>query len=226
MIPGLGLIVVAAGSSARMQGTDKVWALLDHHTVLWHSLHALIGVAERTVVVVQAGQKERAQYEVAALECSPTIVEGGPRRQDSVARGLDQLQSQSMVAVHDAARPLARVGLIQQGVELLATCDGAVPALPVSDTIKQVDDHGDVLQSIDRSTLRAVQTPQLFRLRSLQSAHASEYASVNSATDDAGLLEACQFRVRVFPGQEGNFKITTSYDLWLVRQVVKNWKTS
>lgn len=222
MIPGLGLIIVAAGSSARMEGTDKVWALLDRNTVLWHSLHALSDAAERTVVVVRSDHRERAHVELTAFEHQATIVEGGPRRQDSVARGLAHLQNMFFIAVHDAARPLARPDVIYRGVELLETWDGAVPALSVPDTVKQVDDHGGVVQTIDRTTLRAVQTPQVFRMRSLQDAHASEYAFGNSATDDAGLLESCRFRVTVFPGQEGNFKITTPYDLWLARQLVKS----
>ena len=226
MIPGLGLIIVAAGSSSRMQGTDKIWALLDHRSVLWHSLHALSGVAEHTVVVVREGQQDAAQAELATIGRPTTIVSGGPRRQDSVARGLDEVHAMSIVAVHDAARPLAVAALLLRGVELLDACDGAVPALPVSDTIKPIDEHGSVLRTVDRSTLRSVQTPQVFRLQALQHAHASQHASARSVTDDASLLEACRFKVRTFPGQEGNVKITTAFDLWLARQLLKHGHTS
>lgn len=226
MIRGLGLVVVAAGSSARMQGTDKIWAMLDGHTVVWHSLHALSGIAEHTVLVVREEQQARARAELASLAHLPRIVPGGPRRQDSVARGLDELRGASIVAVHDAARPLVKSDLLVQGVKLVKTCDGAVPALPVTDTIKQIDDHAGVVRTIDRSALRSIQTPQVFRLSALKEAHATQQASANLATDDAALLEACHFDVRVFPGWEGNFKITTAYDLSMARLVVAHWRES
>jgi 2-C-methyl-D-erythritol 4-phosphate cytidylyltransferase len=226
VIHGLGLIVVAAGSSARMQGTDKIWALLDRHSVVWHSVNALSALAEQTVVVVREEQRARAQVELASLEQAPRIVPGGPRRQDSVARGLSELHGASIVAVHDAARPLVEADLLVQGAELVKKCDGAVPALPVTDTIKEIDDHDGVVRTIDRSGLRSIQTPQVFRLSALLEAHASRHASSTLATDDAALLEACHFDVRVFPGRDGNFKITTSYDLKLAQLVVANWGAS
>jgi 2-C-methyl-D-erythritol 4-phosphate cytidylyltransferase len=222
VIRGLGLVVVAAGSSVRMQGTDKIWALLDGHSVVWHALHGLCMVAEHTVLVVREGQESRAQVEVASLERPPTIVSGGTRRQDSVARGLRVLHEASVVAVHDAARPFSQCSLLVQGVELVQACDGAVPALPVTDTIKEIDGRAGIVRTIDRDALRAVQTPQVFRSTALREAYASEYAIANTATDDAGLLEACDFDVRVFPGQEGNFKITTEFDLKLARIFLAN----
>ncbi len=222
MIPGLGLVVVAAGTSSRMQGVDKIWIRLGEHTVLWHSLRALGSEAEHTVLVVRAGQENRARAEFASLGSSLTVVTGGPRRQDSVSLGLEQLQGASIVAVHDAARPLATADLVRQGVDLVQTCDGAIPALPVTDTIKQVDGDGVIVQTVDRSSLRSVQTPQVFRARALRHAHASAHAATKSVTDDAELMEACQFEVRAFPGLEGNLKITTSYDLWLARLLVAN----
>lgn len=217
MIAGLGLIVVAAGSSQRMEGVDKVWARLGEGSVLSHSLRHLARMAQWTVVVVHESQQARARAELSSGGSGLDVVSGGLTRQDSVAAGLNVLTDATVVAVHDAARPFADPSLLQRGVDLVRTCDGAVPGIPVSDTIKRVDLDGAILGTMDRTILRAVQTPQVFRRKPLQVAHASEYAARRTSTDDAALLEACGFDVRVFPGHASNFKITTEYDLKLAR---------
>jgi 2-C-methyl-D-erythritol 4-phosphate cytidylyltransferase len=221
VIEGLGLIIVAAGSSTRMQGIDKVWAPLGDNTVVWHSLQALGPIAQFTIVVVQHGQLARAKDELGGLERTPTIVTGGGLRQQSVACGLKALPPVSTVAVHDAARPFAEPETLLRGVALLQECDGAIPGLPVTDTIKQTDEASRVVRTVDRSQLRSVQTPQIFRHGSLLAAHASEHAASSIATDDAALLEACHFDVRVFPGQLDNFKITTEHDLRIARLLLQ-----
>jgi 2-C-methyl-D-erythritol 4-phosphate cytidylyltransferase len=220
VIEGLGLVIVAAGTSNRMHGIDKIWARLGEHSVVWHSLHNLGNVAEHTVVVVQESHRERAQEELLSFERTPTIVAGGLWRQDSVARGLAALPSVPVVAIHDAARPFAGPDLLLRGTELIQNCDGAIPGLPVTDTIKRVDERGGIILTLERETLRSVQTPQVFRRHSLMEAHSWERASLGTATDDASLLEACGREVRVFPGQWGNFKITTEYDLRLARLLI------
>ena len=220
MIEGLGLVIVAAGTSNRMNGIDKIWAPLGEHSVVWHSVHKLGSVAEHTVVVVHETHTERAQSEFVSLERTPTIVAGGVRRQDSVSRGLAALPAVRIVAIHDAARPFAKPDLLFRGAELIEDCDGAIPGLPVTDTIKQVDIREGIILTVERDSLRAVQTPQVFRRDSLVEAHLSERASLGTATDDASILEACGRRVRVFPGQWGNFKITTEYDLRLARLLI------
>lgn len=226
MIPGLGLVVVAAGSSARMGGVDKVWATLGSHSVVWHSVRTLGPLAERVVVVVRAGDEDRAEDEFASAPFSVYVVVGGPTRQDSVACGMRHLTSVHIVAVHDAARPFAEPRLLRQGVELVQSCDAAIPGIPVADTIKQVDEHGSVVQTLERTALRSVQTPQVFRFQALVDAHASTDASLTSATDDAALLEACRYDVRVFPGQVDNFKITTEYDLRVARLLMADGPTN
>jgi 2-C-methyl-D-erythritol 4-phosphate cytidylyltransferase len=220
VIEGLGLVIVAAGSSTRMQGIDKVWATLGHHSVLWHSLNTLGAIAEHTVVVVHDQHRARAVAEFSSLDRVPTIVTGGLLRQESVARGLAMLPPVTIVAIHDAARPFAEPGLLFRGTELIQKCDGAVPGLRVTDTIKQVDERAGIIMTLDRDSLRSVQTPQVFRRHSLLEAHSSNRASSGTATDDASLLEACDYNVCVFPGQVGNFKITTEYDLKVARLLV------
>jgi 2-C-methyl-D-erythritol 4-phosphate cytidylyltransferase len=225
MIDELGLIIVAAGSSNRMKGIDKVWAPLGDHSVVYHCLHALAPIAKHTVVVVREGQRARAGQEFAPLDRAPAVVTGGTRRQESVARGLAALPPVRIVAVHDAARPFAEPAILFRGAELVQQCDGAIPGLPVTDTMKQVDQRAQVVATVDRSPLRSVQTPQVFRRDALVAAHTSAYASGSEATDDAALLEACNFKVFVFPGDPGNFKITTEHDLRVARLLLADVPT-
>jgi 2-C-methyl-D-erythritol 4-phosphate cytidylyltransferase len=140
-----------------------------------------------------------------------TVVAGGQERSQSVAAGLAALRVDvDVVLVHDAARCLAPAALFDRLVAaVLAGHDAVVPGLPVTDTIKQVDDEGHVVATPDRSSLRAVQTPQAFRRSVLRAAHASGA----DATDDAALVERSGGRVLVIEGDELAFKVTTPADL-------------
>ncbi|HZQ78798.1 MAG TPA: 2-C-methyl-D-erythritol 4-phosphate cytidylyltransferase [Acidimicrobiia bacterium] len=143
-----------------------------------------------------------------------TAVAGGPSRAASVRAGLAAVPvGADIVVVHDAARPLAGPGLFERVVAAVrAGADGAVPGVPVPDTIKRVD-SGDgraiVVETLDRPTLRAVQTPQAFRADVLRRAHAGG----GDATDDAALVEALGATVVVVEGDPANLKITTADDL-------------
>jgi 2-C-methyl-D-erythritol 4-phosphate cytidylyltransferase len=151
------------------------------------------------------------------------VVAGGKSRADSVRHGLAGVPAHAeVIVVHDAARPLATT---ETFVTLLAALDedgvaGAVPGLAPSDTIKAVDQAGNVTGTLDRSTLVAVQTPQAFWAEALRAAHQSESvrdwedgAGAPPPTDDAMLVEESGGRVRVVPGQPDNLKITTADDL-------------
>ena len=118
-----------------------------------------------------------------------------------------------MVLVHDAARPLTTAAVFEAVLGALGEggVDGAVPGVPVHDTIKQVDTSQTITATLDRTTLVAVQTPQGFRAAALRRAHAAD--GTDGATDDAVLVEAVGGRVRVVPGDPGNLKITTPEDL-------------
>ena len=143
-------------------------------------------------------------------------VAGGPRRRDSVARGLDRVPADvDLVLVHDAARPLASAALIRRVIDRLRAGDvgGVVPAVPIRDTIKQTDAEV-VTGTVDRSSLVAVQTPQGFVASVLRRAHA---AGEEDVTDDAMLVEALGERVVTVPGDPTNIKITYPEDLELAR---------
>lgn len=140
------------------------------------------------------------------------VVPGGLSRSQSVRSGLDRVPaSAEVIVVHDAARPLARLELWQAVIGALADgADAAIPAAPVTDTVKEVGPAGR-LTTLDRSALVTVQTPQAFRASTLRDAHRSD----SEATDDAALVEAAGGRVVLVPGPGENIKITCAEDLHL-----------
>ena len=145
-------------------------------------------------------------------------MEGGATRSESVRRGLAVVPAEAeIVVVHDAARPFATAELYAAVIAAVRDgADGAVPGLPVTDTIKIVDDAMTVMTTPDRSTLVAVQTPQAFAARALRAAH----TGAAEGTDDAALVEACGGRVVVVPGEPDNRKLTVPEDLaWARRRV-------
>jgi 2-C-methyl-D-erythritol 4-phosphate cytidylyltransferase len=204
-------IVVAAGSGSRL-GADvpKAFVEVGRRTLLEHAVGALRAHPRvgDCVVVVPADRVDQA----AALTGLPTVA-GGASRQDSVDAGLRALAAEpDLVLVHDAARAFVPVEVIERVLRALDDgADAAVPGLPVTDTIKQVDGRGRVVATIDRSALVAVQTPQGFRRAALAAAHAR--AAGLGATDDAALIEADHGRVVVVAGDERAFKITVPLDL-------------
>jgi 2-C-methyl-D-erythritol 4-phosphate cytidylyltransferase len=196
----LWAILVAAGSGARFGG-PKHEADLDGEPLWVHAERVLRSSGLEDVVVVGD---------------LPGGVAGGPRRRDSVARGLAEVPDDvEFVLVHDAARPLASPALVGRVVDRLRVGDaaGVVPAVPVRDTLKDTADDV-VIGSVDRSSLVAVQTPQGFVTAVLRRAHD---VGEDDATDDAMLLEAIGERVVTVPGDPANLKITYPEDLVLAR---------
>lgn len=166
------------------------------------------GVVDEVVVMVPRDMLDDAR----ALVPDARVVVGGAERTDSVRSGLDAAQGHRYVLVHDAARPLTPPAMIERVVRALhAGADAVVPALPVADTVKRVDADGAVTATVDRSELRAVQTPQGFTARTLRAAY--DAAPGHVATDDAGLVERAGGTVVTVPGDPLAMKITTAFDL-------------
>ncbi len=196
----LWAVLVAAGSGARFGG-PKHEVDLDGDPLWVHAERALRASGLEDVVVVGD---------------VPGGVAGGPRRRDSVARGLAQVpDGVEFVLVHDAARPLVAPALVRRVIDRLRVGDaaGVVPAVPVRDTIKEIDDDV-VTGTVDRSSLVAVQTPQGFVTSALRRAHA---AGDDDASDDAAMVETLGERVVVVAGDPANLKITYPEDLELAR---------
>ena len=218
----MGAIVVAAGSSTRMGGADKLFAPLGGVPLLARALRAFQDspLVDRIVLVLSAANLERgrelaAEYGIGKLAAA---CEGGPRRQDSVRLGLDALGTCDWVLVHDGARPLVTAGLIERGLAAARETGAAVPAVPLADTVKEAAADGMVERTLDRSRLWAAQTPQVFRYDLLLRAHREVTMDV---TDDAAMLEALGLPVKLFEGSAANVKVTTPEDLRLAEALLE-----
>ena len=207
--------IVVAGGSGRRFGRPKQFAALAGRPVLAWAVEACRPWSDGVVLVVPAGGDHVDAYGADA------VVPGGLTRADSVRRGLAAVPPEAeVVIVHDAARPLASAALFRAVIDAVTEkgdADGAVPGLPVGDTIKVVDEARTVTRTLDRASLVAVQTPQAFRAEILRRAHeeagAAAHSSPGAPTDDAMLVEALGATVRVVEGEPGNIKITTPADL-------------
>ena len=196
--------MVAAGSGDRFGG-PKQWMPLRGRRVLEWSVDAARTAGVGVVLVVPLGDLDRND-----LPLVDSVVAGGSTRSASVRAGLSAVPSDAeIVVVHDAARPLAGPALFAATIAAVAGgAAGAVCAVPVTDTLKRVV-GSDVVATVPRDGLWAVQTPQAFRAGLLREAHSTE----PDATDDAGLVEALGHVVRVVPGDRRNVKITDPVDL-------------
>ncbi|WP_370077754.1 2-C-methyl-D-erythritol 4-phosphate cytidylyltransferase [Streptacidiphilus sp. MAP12-16] len=229
-------VVPAAGRGERLgPGAPKALRELGGVPLLVHAVRALARSRAVTLVVVVAPVDGVLQvrsllddHGVAGLEGKDVrVVAGGATRQESVRLGLDVVPDDiDVVLVHDAARPLVPVDVVDAVVR--AVEDGAeavVPAVPLADTVKQVEPAAPgrpepVVATPDRATLRAVQTPQGFRREVLQRVHDKALSDGVDATDDAGLVEQFGGRVVVVPGHEEAFKVTRPLDLLLAEAVL------
>ena len=207
-------IVLAAGSGRRYGSAPKQFEVLGGERVVDRSLAVARAAADHVVVVLAAGDEDVGAAMVAS-GAADIAVTGGEQRADSVRAGLSVVDDDAaVIVVHDAARPLASAELHRSVVAAVRSgADAVIPAVAVTDTIKQVkhDEWGRtiVVDTPDRSTLVAVQTPQAFRAELLRAAHASGA----DATDDAALVEVVGGTVTVVEGERTNLKITSPDDL-------------
>ena len=205
----LAAILVAAGSGSRFGAeTPKQFLRLAGKPVMRHCAEAL----EREVdLLLPVGDAEPISDALAGLAHLPPVA-GGVTRQDSVRLGLEALvpQTPDIVFVHDAARPMIPVGTIPALLDALKTAPGAIPALPVADTLKRAE-LGAITATVPRDGLYRAQTPQAFRFPVLLAAHRAGIGV--AATDDASLLEAAGEPVAIVQGSEDNIKLTYAGDL-------------
>ena len=205
---------MAAGRSIRMRGPDKTFMPLAGRPLVSHSLDALDRCPEvdaiALVVSAEALERGRRLVEEHRWEKVVAVCPGGDRRQDSVRLGLAALPDVDLVMVHDAARPCIDQSILQHGIDQAARYGAATAAVPVKDTIKTAGADGVVTKTLDRTTLWAVQTPQVFSAPLLQRAHREVHIDV---TDDAAMVEALGHEVRLFPGSDENIKVTTPSDV-------------
>ena len=210
-------VVVAAGQGVRAGGDlPKQFRRIAGETLLEHALSAFAKAPN--VAFVQPVIRPEDLAFVRTLTRGMNVlapVSGGPTRQASVRAGLEALlpRSPDIVLIHDAARPFASANLISRAIEAAEKTGAAIPALPVTETVKRVDQAGTVETTLDRNSIRLVQTPQAFAFPALLEAHQRAAAQGrNDFTDDAALAEWAGMKVSVFTGEAGNIKLTTPED--------------
>jgi 2-C-methyl-D-erythritol 4-phosphate cytidylyltransferase len=213
MCGDVAVLVPAAGQGVRLgPGGPKALRALRGEPLLVHAVRRVAAAASVGCVVVAAPPGQVRVVRELLAPGPVVVVPGGATRQASVAAALAAVPvGYDIVLVHDAARALAPPELVERVAAAVREGHAAViPALPVIDTIKHVHSSGEVMATLDRSALRAVQTPQGFRRSVLEAAHA---AAVDDHTDDAGLAEKIGVAVWTVPGEEAALKITRPIDL-------------
>lgn len=215
----LAAIIVGGGRSSRMRGNDKLYAPLGEGPVIAAAVEVFESAAEvESIALVVAAERvahcrdlarERGWRKVSAI-CA-----GGASRSQSVANGIQALAgaAAAYIAVHDAARPFVTPELIARGMAAAEQHGAAVPGIPCADTMRRVDAEERARETLPRSELRAIQTPQVFARTLHERAYREQEAQLADFTDDAAVVEACGVPVHVFAGDYGNMKITTPEDL-------------
>ncbi len=220
-----GAVIVAAGSSERMGGTDKMFAVLDGKPVLAWVIEVFQACdrIDDIVIVMKQQNLEEGKGLVAEGGWSKVkdVCEGGKRRQDSVLNGLDCLGECDWVVIHDGARPLVTAELIDNGLDAAEETGAAIAAVPVNDTIKMVADDLTIQGTPPRQSLWTAQTPQVFRYDIITNAYRKLKYQV---TDDARAVELMGGSVKIYQGSIDNIKLTTPEDLAVAEILFKKRK--
>jgi 2-C-methyl-D-erythritol 4-phosphate cytidylyltransferase len=220
----LGVVIVAAGTSQRMAGINKLFAPLSGKPLLAWSVdtcqrHNLI---QQIVLVLNNKDSARGQKLKEERGWSKvTLCPGGTRRQDSVRAGLRLISGCHWTMIHDGARPFLTSHLIEHGLKIVENTGAAVAAVPVKDTIKLVADGRLIGETLQRDRLWAAQTPQIFSFDVITKAYESLSTEV---TDDATAVEHLGYKVKLYMGDYKNIKVTTAEDLALARIIAGEWK--
>lgn len=216
-VPDVGVVIVAAGTGSRTGSEElKQFRWVAGKPMLLHSVQAFHDRADVAVVVCVLPRSHAADPPPWLFQCDVDrllVTVGGAERSDSVYAGLLDVPDEcGIVVVHDAARPLVDADTIERVIAGARSGTGAVAALPVIDTLKEVDEDGTILRTVDRSRLWRAQTPQAFPRDMLVRAYRDARAERIAATDCAALCERIGLPVRVVQGSERAMKITTPDD--------------
>ncbi len=221
----IGVVIVAAGSSRRMNGKDKIMSPLAGKPLLFHVLEPFLKFRQtgRIVLVLNRRNLSGARDLLTQYGWDERVVTclGGKRRQDSVLAGLKKLGKCDWVIIHDGARPRITLDLIRRGLEAAWESGAATAAVPVTDTIKLAGTDMVVHWTMPRENLWHIQTPQIFRYDMLMDAF--QY-NEHDVTDEAQLVELTGGRVKLFMGAYDNIKITTPADLAIVGALMRQRK--
>jgi 2-C-methyl-D-erythritol 4-phosphate cytidylyltransferase len=216
-VSDVGVVIVAGGTGSRVGGTElKQLRWVAGKPMLLHSVQAFMARADVALVVVVLPRAYAADPPPWLFQCDVErllVTEGGRERMESVANGLGDLPTHvNVVLVHDAARPLVSDALIDRVVRAARAGTAAIAALPVVDTLKEVDDDGRIVRTVERARLWRAQTPQGFPRDVIVQAHVAARRDGVTATDDAALCERLGLPVVVVRGSERAMKVTEEAD--------------
>lgn len=219
-----GAIILGGGSGQRMGAKcNKVLLPIAGKSMIVRSVEAFVPLVEQVVVVSREEDMPVMASELAQNGLDVPVVSGGATRQESVWRGLQALSGQcDGVLVHDGARCLVTADVIQRCMVSVEKCGTGVAAVPVTDTIKTVSDANIALDTPNRASLRAVQTPQGFKVDLLRQAHEQAQRDGFLGTDDASLVERLGVPVQLTEGSRRNIKLTTPEDLLMAEAFLQN----
>lgn len=228
-VPYCAAVVVAAGSSTRMEGQDKIMLPLRGDPVIVHTLRVLeyspwiqeIVVVTREDLIVPVSKLCADNF----LTKVTKVVVGGGTRAESVGNGISEVSERAeLIAVQDGARPLLTAQVLEDAVRAAARCGAAAPAIPVKDTVKRAV-NGVVQETPDRAGLFAVQTPQVFEADLIRAAIHQALTQNLAVTDDCSAVERLGMKVTLTGGSEENIKITTPTDLWIAEAILQGRET-
>lgn len=203
------LIVTAGGSSSRF-GKNKLLELINNKTVIEHTLDAFSNINGITEIIIPTNQDFIDEFKTILNDKRIILISGGNTRQESVYNALQQVKNEYVI-IHDGARPLIKEATILQVIDMVKTHNAVSVMTKTTDTIKEVDENGQIIKTIDRSKLYNTQTPQAFRTELILSAH--NQLKNKNFTDDSSMLEELDVPVFIVNGSYTNIKITTKSDL-------------
>lgn len=219
-------IIVAGGTGSRMKGeVPKQFMLINSKPAILYSIEAFYAFDPSVQIILVIHTDYLSLWENLKKEFKISIplqvVDGGKTRFDSVKNGLQLIHDEGFVAIHDAARPVISSDFIGKVFLSASIYGSAIPVVPVTDTIRLIE--GDTSHQQDRTFLRAIQTPQIFKVSELQRAYTQPYQS--NFTDDGSVMEAAGFPVHLAEGSRGNIKITHWEDIAVAEVLIKNLAT-
>ena len=216
------VIIVAAGSASRMQGINKIFLPLLNVPVIVRTVRAFETAGFNNIVVVTKAEdilKMQNLFSEYNVNSVTDIVCGGATRGESVLNGINKIKNKKYLLIHDGARPLVKPSVILKVREALNNNKGAVAATKVTDTIKKIDENGNIVATVNRDELLSVQTPQGFLLESYL--EALNGVDVTKITDDCAVLENAGISIYPVIDDKENIKITTKEDIFLAEVILK-----
>ncbi|WP_297143073.1 2-C-methyl-D-erythritol 4-phosphate cytidylyltransferase [uncultured Eubacterium sp.] len=216
-------VILAAGNGTRMKTKDsKLLLKINGKTVLERSVNAFLNISDVDEVIVVAREKDIPAFSDILTDERVSFVVGGDTRQQSVMNAVDVIDDCELIIIHDGARPLIKSEDIENTIRAAKENKAAAVGVFVKDTVKVVDKNGFVVSTPDRSTLFAVQTPQIFDFELYKNAAQNAREKGLDFTDDCQLVESFNQKVKTVVGSYSNIKITTPDDIVLAENLLKN----